>query len=80
MCRHYRGVLSVLKEAIATWNKTPDLHFVANLGDIIDGQTEFKKLGSEKGLAKVMEIFDELRESVPIVHMIGNHELYNFKR
>lgn len=78
--RHYRGTLDVLRRAVKTWNATEGLSFVANLGDIIDGQTEFKGLGSEKGLSKVLNVFSSLRDSIPIIHMIGNHELYNFKR
>ena len=70
----------MLRRAVKTWNATEGLSFVANLGDIIDGQTEFKGLGSEKGLSKVLNVFSSLRDSIPIVHMIGNHELYNFKR
>lgn len=78
--RHYRGVLAVLQNAITTWNALPNVQFVANLGDIIDGQTEFKNLGSEEGLARVLKVFEKLRKAVPVIHMIGNHELYNFKR
>jgi len=78
--RHYRGTLAVLEEAVQTWNKTPDIKFIADLGDIIDGQTEFKKIGSREGLDRVLSIFSNLIDGLPVVHMIGNHELYNFTR
>ncbi|KAG8459289.1 hypothetical protein KFE25_014134 [Diacronema lutheri] len=78
--RHYRGALVQLTRAVAYWNDEPEpLAFVANLGDVIDGLCA--KLGqSERALDDVLSRFRRVvtAEGGGVVHLKGNHELYNF--
>jgi manganese-dependent ADP-ribose/CDP-alcohol diphosphatase len=82
--RDYRGGVVQTKRAVALWNSLGSLAFVAQLGDLIDGQNAGKY---GQGLN-----FDEPQSGVamnlvagilggckaPMYHAIGNHELYNF--
>lgn len=74
--RHYRGALAQLTRAVAHWNAQPEpLAFVVNLGDVIDGLCA--KLGqSERALDDVLRQFGKVAS--PVVHLKGNHELYNY--
>lgn len=64
--RHYRGALAEIESAVAAFNREP-LAFVANLGDLIDGNGP----ESETDLDRVLEVFGRLR--VPVRHVVGNH-------
>jgi len=76
--RGYRGSLLVLRGAVEEWLQGPSLDFVADLGDIIDQQCETK--GESCGsLERVLEEWTPLAH-VPVVRLVGNHELYNFSR
>lgn len=78
--RRYRGALVQLTRAVAHWNaQSEPLAFVANLGDVIDGLCA--KLGqSERAMDDVMSRFEQVRTAPGggVVHLKGNHELYNF--
>ena len=83
--RHYRGSLHVLRAAVDWWNAliasdVPelDLNFVADLGDLIDGQNS--RLDASH--AAMGAALSELRRCAAplLVHSPGNHELYNFER
>ena len=62
----------------------PELSFIAQLGDLIDGQNvgeygqglDFNQPQSEVALEQTLQIWDEF--SSDVYHVIGNHELYNF--
>lgn len=75
--RHYRGSLEVLRRAVAWWNAEPRVDFVANLGDVVDGQCA--RLGqSESALRTVVHEFGRCAHGGRVAHLVGNHELYNF--
>ncbi|XP_061472396.1 manganese-dependent ADP-ribose/CDP-alcohol diphosphatase isoform X1 [Rhineura floridana] len=74
--RYYKHSLCHLQSAIEDWNGT-EVQFVLQLGDIIDGYNAQYNM-SERALERVMEEFKKLR--VPVHHIWGNHELYNFNR
>uniref|UniRef100_A0A7S4DXD0 Calcineurin-like phosphoesterase domain-containing protein n=1 Tax=Lotharella globosa TaxID=91324 RepID=A0A7S4DXD0_9EUKA len=86
--RFYRGTLDSLAKSIDWWNlHYPDIQFIANLGDLIDGQNaggygaglNFSEPQSAVALERVVSQFR--RSLCPTVHhAIGNHELYNFDR
>lgn len=79
--RYYRNSLHLLKAAVSDWRTLKDspVAFVLQLGDLIDGQN--KKGGYavvRAALDSTLKQFDSL--SVPVYHLIGNHELYNMNR
>ena len=74
--RCFRGALNQLSRAVDWWD-SQDLAAVAQLGDLIDGRNA--ALGaSEAALEGALKHLRRLR--VPVLHTIGNHELYNFDR
>ncbi|CAK8987641.1 unnamed protein product [Durusdinium trenchii] len=75
--RRYRGALEALKLAVEDWKKGPPLLFIADLGDIIDQQCEANN-DSERALQLVLDAWQDAPAHV--VHLMGNHELYNFNR
>ena len=76
--RYYRGSLKALENAVTYWT-AGQCDAVLNLGDIIDGQCS-TKTNSEVDLQSVLDQFRRLRSGVDTLHLIGNHELYNFDR
>lgn len=77
--RKYRGSVDVLRRAVADWRNDDKLDFVVHLGDIID-QQNFGMNTSHEALDVILSVFHKLPESLPVVNLIGNHELYNFTR
>lgn len=77
--RKYRGSVEVLRRAVADWRNDDNLDFVVHLGDIID-QQNFGKNTSREALDMILSVFYTLPKSLPVVNLIGNHELYNFTR
>ena len=79
MMRHYRGSLDVLANAVTFFNQqtSPALTCVYQLGDLIDGMNA-RDGKSEQALASVLGAIG--RSSIPFVHLVGNHDLYNFDR
>lgn len=76
--RYYRSSLSLLRDATQEWaSETCRPAFILQLGDIIDGFNVPLKT-SETSLAKVLAEFEELK--IPVHHIWGNHEFYNFSR
>ena len=81
--RYYRDTVRQAKLAVDSWNAHKVL-FVAQLGDLIDGQNaggygaglSFDKPQSEVALDRVVSVL--ARCTAPMYHAIGNHELYNF--
>ncbi|KAL1516015.1 hypothetical protein AB1Y20_002628 [Prymnesium parvum] len=77
VARRYRGALAQLRAAAQWWQAHAPLAFVAQLGDLIDGKNA--PLGqSRRALDAALELLDTV--ACPKVHLIGNHELYNFDR
>jgi len=76
--RYYRNSLEIVKRAATEWRENYKVEFIAQLGDIIDSKAK-KNKGSDIELSKVLS---ELKKSncEYMVNVIGNHELYNFKR
>ena len=82
--RDYRGSLPQVRQAVDAWNALPKLSFVAQLGDLIDGQNAgtygagltFESPQSEVAFDRVATELERCR--APVYHAIGNHELYNF--
>ncbi|KAL1496478.1 hypothetical protein AB1Y20_016432 [Prymnesium parvum] len=81
--RRYRDTLRQAGLAAQSWNEAGVL-FVAQLGDLIDGQNaggygaglRFDGPQSEVAFEKV--VTELQRCTAPMYHAIGNHELYNF--
>merc|ERR1712062_147715 len=75
--RHYRNSLGVVSAASLRWREEK-VKFVAQLGDIVDSKAK-KNNTSNTDCDKVLE---QLQQSSAeyLVNIIGNHELYNFKR
>eukprot|EP00092_Neocalanus_flemingeri_P015214 GFUD01016436.1.p1 GENE.GFUD01016436.1~~GFUD01016436.1.p1 ORF type:complete len:334 (+),score=80.57 GFUD01016436.1:57-1004(+) len=76
--RRYRNSLEVVKKAVKSWNTGEGVDFVAQLGDLIDGKA---KTNGTTG-ADCDKVLEELKKckSKYLINIIGNHELYNFKR
>eukprot|EP00755_Sulcionema_specki_P029430 Sspe_Gene.17903::Locus_6397_Transcript_1_1_Confidence_1.000_Length_1106::g.17903::m.17903/K01517/ADPRM; manganese-dependent ADP-ribose/CDP-alcohol diphosphatase len=74
--RRYRGALESLELAVKDWCRS-NVDFVVDLGDIIDQVNETKGVSADV-LARVLRVFEPL--TVPVLHLVGNHELYNFTR
>jgi manganese-dependent ADP-ribose/CDP-alcohol diphosphatase len=78
--RRYRNSLKLVNEACNYWlNGKYPISFILQLGDIIDG-ISFKNKTSVNDLNSVLEKFNKYFKSLPIYHIWGNHELYNFSR
>jgi manganese-dependent ADP-ribose/CDP-alcohol diphosphatase len=82
--RKYRGTLQQTRRAVDAWTGMADIRFVAQLGDLIDGQNA-GKYGAGLGFSTPQSnvalgrVTDELvRCKAPVYHAVGNHELYNF--
>lgn len=75
--RRYRGALEMVDKAVAYW-AAQKVGFVAQLGDVIDGQCATKTHTSATDLASVLAKLSRL--PVDYLNLIGNHELYNFDR
>ena len=86
--RRYRNALSCLQKAVAHWKTEEHLPmFIIQLGDIIDGfnsaivdADDNKRNFSREALEAVMKEFSQLPSKMPVLHNVGNHELYNFSR
>jgi len=76
--RRYRGTIDVLQSAVQEWRRDSSIRFVFDLGDIIDQQCETNG-DSHECLQRVLHEWVPLKD-IPIYHLIGNHELYNFNR
>lgn len=75
--RYYRNSLVMLKRAFECWNEGPcAISFIAQLGDLIDGQANDGKGGTAKAVAELEKV---MATKIPVYNLIGNHELYNFR-
>jgi manganese-dependent ADP-ribose/CDP-alcohol diphosphatase len=83
--RWYRGAYKQAKAAVSYWKEmNPPPLFVAQLGDLIDGQNSgtygqglsLDAPQSKEAFQRVMDVLHTC--TIPMVHAVGNHELYNF--
>lgn len=78
--RRYRNALKLVNEACQYWLKRAyPISFILQLGDIIDG-IAFTNQTSVQDLNSVLEEFQNAFPNLPVYHIWGNHELYNFPR
>ena len=78
--RRYRNSLKLVNEACQYWlNGKYPISFILQLGDLIDGICCTNQ-ASLNDLNTILEAFKKNFQSLPIYHLWGNHELYNFTR
>ncbi|RWS16023.1 manganese-dependent ADP-ribose/CDP-alcohol diphosphatase-like isoform X1 [Dinothrombium tinctorium] len=75
--RFYRFSLEQIERAFKHWTLKGD-QLVLHLGDIIDG-ANLKMKRSDEAFERVISLF-EFKYRLPAFYVIGNHELYNFRR
>lgn len=79
--RRYRSTLMSLRNAVNHWkNVSQKVDLIVDLGDVIDG---FKNENKEMGIyaiSQVMQEWSQVPSHIPLVHLVGNHELYKFNR
>jgi manganese-dependent ADP-ribose/CDP-alcohol diphosphatase len=81
--RRYRSTIVALRNAIDFWSRTENIDLVVDLGDAIDG---FRNTNRDMGMHALTHIMDAWKRytsnqpTVPIVRLVGNHELYKFTR
>jgi manganese-dependent ADP-ribose/CDP-alcohol diphosphatase len=76
--RSYRNSLEVVRKAVKKWSNGEGVEFIAQLGDLIDGKA--KTNGTEAAACdKVLEELNKCKSKF-LINIIGNHDLYNFKR
>jgi hypothetical protein len=91
--RRYRNAMLVLHDAVNWWNSAcPDILFIAQLGDLLDGQNNLPRMvgedkkehqsGSERSVEALRALVQALDRCVckNVASVVGNHELYNFNR
>lgn len=76
--RRYRKSLVTLRNAVLEFAKE-NVDFVADLGDAIDG---YHNHSTEEGVHALTALMIEWNKipSIPVLHLLGNHELYKFTR
>lgn len=78
--RRYRNAARLADEACEYWSKGRyPISFILQLGDLIDGVSATDKK-SEEDLNTILAPFNRTFPSLPIYHIWGNHEFYNFSR
>lgn len=73
--RRYRQSKRLWERAVESWLEE-EVDFIVQLGDFIDGLNR----GVDSGLRMLSELLRPLEGGPPVVHLLGNHELYNFSR
>eukprot|EP00759_Apiculatamorpha_spiralis_P013828 PhF_6_TR20538/c0_g1_i3/m.29647/K01517/ADPRM; manganese-dependent ADP-ribose/CDP-alcohol diphosphatase len=80
--RYYRNALSITQRAARYWTHMEDgvvPNLIIQAGDIIDARN--KDTQYKVATETLHKVYKELEQvGVPIVNLIGNHELYNFTR
>lgn len=74
--RRYRQSRAHWEQAVEWWREE-GVAFIAQLGDFIDGSNRSTK---GEGLRALSTLLETLEEAPPALHLLGNHELYNFTR
>lgn len=76
--RYYRPARRALQDAVSAWNQIPDLRFIAQLGDVIDGCNHDNGT-TDKAIQEVMSDLDQCNCKA-FLHCMGNHEYYSWTR
>jgi manganese-dependent ADP-ribose/CDP-alcohol diphosphatase len=78
--RYYRSSLDLFKNAIDDLKRNPNVKFILQLGDLVDGVrgAENKPDDQVKCLDVALGVLDE--STLPTLHLWGNHEVYAFGR
>lgn len=79
--RRYRATLLTLRNAVSAWQEEKNkVDLVVDLGDAIDGFKNETKEQGNAAMTQIMEEWAKLSSQIPVLHLIGNHELYKFTR
>mmetsp|Transcript_65632 Transcript_65632/g.136704 ORF Transcript_65632/g.136704 Transcript_65632/m.136704 type:complete len:374 (+) Transcript_65632:106-1227(+) len=83
--RFYDATLGDLQKADRWWREVcradgQEMAFIANLGDILDGQNLDKPGDTQRSIKALCQVFADAEYAKYTVHLVGNHELYNFTR
>ena len=83
--RRYTNSLTLLTRTVDAWLLQPDIqgypiNLIIQLGDLLDGRCHETNQDRDVCLQSVLTQFERLPVTVPRIDVIGNHELYNFKR
>lgn len=74
--RRYRQAKEIWEESVQWWLEEK-VNFIAQLGDLIDGSNR----ENDMGICALQTILRPLGKAAPpTLHLVGNHELYNFTR
>lgn len=77
--RRFRNGLKILQSAAEWWKaQSTPLECIVQLGDLIDGRCKSNQM-SDRCLEEALEAI-RLSGIPRVLHLIGNHELYNFTR
>lgn len=76
--RRFRGTLSQLWVAVAWWNSQAELDFILQGGDLINDCRNFATR-PQKCVHDVLAVLGHVKAE-RVLHVVGNHELYNFTR
>jgi len=76
--RYFRRSIQLVKTAVVDWLAGPkNIQFILQLGDLIDGRNANQ--GTSKSALNTVRK-QLTKAGVPVYHILGNHELYNFSR
>ena len=89
--RYYENSVNLVRNAVQAWKKEEKelntrFKFIIQLGDIIDGKAKQNNESIESMnlvLNELKKLFsdDEInKQNLKLLHIWGNHEMYNFKR
>jgi len=74
--RRYRTSRDLWNQAVK-WFRDEEVDFIAQLGDFVDG---CNRGVPGQGRRALQELLSPVDQGPPVLHLIGNHELYNFDR
>jgi manganese-dependent ADP-ribose/CDP-alcohol diphosphatase len=78
--RRYRNASKLVDEACQYWSQHQyPISFILQLGDLIDGVAKTNNQ-SQQDLTHILGQFKKTFPQLPVYHIWGNHELYNFSR
>src|SRR5262249_5518512 len=76
--RFYRQSLALTREAVSHWRThQPQPKFLLQLGDLVDFKCTLQQ-DSHGAMRRVLDELEALHD-VPVMHIWGNHDMYNFK-
>lgn len=75
--RYYRKALPCLQNALHHLTSDQGTLFTLQLGDLIDGQSRRNGV-RDSDWKRLQNVFERYKK--PVMHCVGNHDLYNFNR